>query len=885
MSVGGTSSTDVYLAGADKGSGPLVFHFDGKAWTELQTGVSGDLWWVHAFTGGPVFFAGANSLLLRYDGNTFERLPVPGLARQTIYGVWGTSPTDVYAVGGAAGREGFIWHYDGQSFTPVDLPQDTPRTTNGEVPGLFKVWGQGDDVWVVGGAGTILHKKGSGAFTNVPSGMADTLFTVSGDQTRVVAVGGASNGEAVLGSASGFANASPQAAGLLQGVDVAPSGDVWASGEKGLMYSLQNANFVQVDHGLPLTVGSLHATWVDDVGGVWSVGGNVLTASLDQGAVIHYGAQIPALPYIPGPEAGTDAPPPVTCPQSVIDVAKDKSIARRWDEQTLASIRRDVPRPTVHARNLYHVSAAMWDAWAAFDNVAEGVFVREKQTSSSVDAARAEAISYAAYRVLLDRYTTAIGGATDVACYRAVMQALGYDPDDKTDTGATPRALGNRVGEAIIAKGAVDGSDQSKNYADPNPYVPVNPPLVVDDVGTTLNDPNTWQQLNLSVAQTQNGIILPAGIQGYIGSQWGSVVPFAMTRVSDQVPWHDAGPAPVVDAQMTSYIQEVITRSSELDPSDPAMMDVSPGAYGNNSLGANDGTGHALNPITNQPYASVMARRGDFGRALAEFWADGPSSETPPGHWNVIANLVADSPNFGFQLFGTGTPLDPLSWDVHVYLAVNGAVHDAAITAWDLKRRSVSVRPISLVRWMGAMGTLPTVPGVIETITDASSAPGERHAHLALYKGETAIYAWRGEPADRKTQVSGAGWIRAVDWMPYQRRTFVTPAFPGFISGHSTFSRAAAEVLATLTGSPYFPGGLAEYVLPQDKWLTFELGPSADVHLQWATYYDASDQAGQSRIWGGIHITADDFAGRNLGSLVGKDAVALAAQYFNGTAP
>jgi len=289
--------------------------------------------------------------------------------------------------------------------------------------------------------------------------------------------------------------------------------------------------------------------------------------------------------------------------------------------------------------------------------------------------------------------------------------------------------------------------------------------------------------------------------------------------------------------------------------------------------------------VTGAPYASQVVRRADFLRAAAEFWADGPRSETPPGHWNVIANLVADSPSNTFKLYGTGTPLDALSWDVHVYLALNGAVHDAAITAWDLKRRSMTVRPISLIRFLGKNKTLPIVPGLIEEITDASSAPGQRHAHLALYKGELAIKAWRGEPCDRKAQVSGADWIRAVDWMPYQRRTFVTPAFPGFISGHSTFSRAAAEVLVALTGSPYFPGGLGEYVLPKDTWLTFEVGPSADIHLQWASYYDAADQAGQSRIWGGIHISADDFAGRKMGSLVGTDAVTLAGKYFTGTAP
>jgi hypothetical protein len=133
--------------------------------------------------------------------------------------------------------------------------------------------------------------------------------------------------------------------------------------------------------------------------------------------------------------------------------------------------------------------------------------------------------------------------------------------------------------------------------------------------------------------------------------------------------------------------------------------------------------------------------------------------------------------------------------------------------------------------------------------------------------------------------VSGVEWVRAVDWITYQRRTFVTPAFPAFISGHSTFSRAGAEVLASLTGSPYFPGGLGEYVAPKDTFLTFEKGPTTEVRLQWASYYDASDEAGQSRLWGSIHIPPDDYAGRRLGHQVGLDAVSLATKYFDGTAP
>jgi hypothetical protein len=178
---------------------------------------------------------------------------------------------------------------------------------------------------------------------------------------------------------------------------------------------------------------------------------------------------------------------------------------------------------------------------------------------------------------------------------------------------------------------------------------------------------------------------------------------------------------------------------------------------------------------------------------------------------------------------------------------------------------------------------LPLVPGLVEVVTERSSAPGAEHAHLAGHDGEIAIRAWRGNPEDPATDTAGVGWILATEWVPFQLWTFVTPAFAGYVSGHSTFSRAAAEVLTAFTGTPYFPGGLFEATVPAES-LQVELGPSRDVVLEWATYYDAADQAGVSRLYGGIHIAADDFGGRRIGSECGKGAWALARRYFDGSA-
>jgi hypothetical protein len=343
------------------------------------------------------------------------------------------------------------------------------------------------------------------------------------------------------------------------------------------------------------------------------------------------------------------------------------------------------------------------------------------------------------------------------------------------------------------------------------------------------------------------------------------------------------------------------------------MIDISPATIGNNPAlpttpadyrtfynlfdGGDSSQGHALNPVTNLPYTPQIVPRGDFARVLAEFWADGPSSETPPGHWFTIYNKVSDHPSFTTQLGGQGPALDPLEFDVKAYLALGGSLHDAAVTAWGIKGAYDSIRPVSAVRYMSMLGQssntnlpsyhpqgMPLVPGYIELITAESAAPGQRHEHLAAHINKVALRTWRGPdfitvPA---TDVAGVGWILGEEWWPYQRPTFVSPPFPGYISGHSTYSRTAAEVMTLLTGSPYFPGGMGEFLAPQNQYLVFEDGPSVNVTLQWATYQDASDQCSLSRIWGGIHPPMDDIPGRFIGQIVGPDAFTLATRYFDG---
>ncbi len=604
----------------------------------------------------------------------------------------------------------------------------------------------------------------------------------------------------------------------------------------------------------------------------------------------------------------------------------EHSVARLWNEVMLDSIRHDLARPTVHARNLYHTSAAMWDAWAAFDPSADQVLHHEHMTADDVQAAREEAISYAMYHLLRERFLNSPAHDFAFPEYDALMNELGYDTSYDGTVGDDPASLGNRIAQTVIDYGLQDGANEANNYASLF-YEPINPPLLPEFPGNPdIIDTNRWQPLALDFFIDQSGNPIPTGYPDAIGPEWGNVNPFSLNQHDlqlyqrdgfDWAVWHDVGAPPHIngtpeeDFRYKWSFQLVANWSSHLDPSDGVMIDASPASVGNAMLpqvadeldfydeleGGDWGQGWDVNPVTGQPYEPQIVYRGDYTRILAEFWADGPNSETPPGHWYTILNYVGDHPLHEDRFMGRGPILPKLEWDVKSYLALGGGMHDAAVACWSIKGYYDYIRPISAIRSMCDHGQcsdpdLPSynpaginlVPNYIELVTAETTAPGQRHEHLAGNEGKIALRAWRGPTYinNPDTDVAGVGWILAENWWPYQRPSFVTPPFPGYISGHSTFSRSAAEIMTLLTGSPYFPGGMGEFEAPMNEFLVFEDGPSMDVTLQWASYRDASDQCSLSRIWGGIHPPADDIPGRRIGLVIGPEAFTEARRYYNG---
>ncbi|MFN2118168.1 MAG: vanadium-dependent haloperoxidase [Candidatus Promineifilaceae bacterium] len=244
--------------------------------------------------------------------------------------------------------------------------------------------------------------------------------------------------------------------------------------------------------------------------------------------------------------------------------------------------------------------------------------------------------------------------------------------------------------------------------------------------------------------------------------------------------------------------------------------------------------------------AGISAGLTDRQKVIAEYWADGPRSETPPGHWNALAHGISERDKLG------------IDEDVKLYFALNAAVLDAGIAAWDAKRAYDYVRPVSAIR--------------------------------DLYAGKI-IEAWSGPNR-------GTAQIPAENWQPYQQATFVTPPFGEYVSGHSTFSAAAAEVLTRFSGSNVFydgdtvlyyedfnqdgiPDMLGRHIVPVSGNM-FEGSPAEVVVLQWPTFQDASAEAGVSRRFGGIHFQDADLRGREMGKEIGAQAYEMAERFWNG---
>jgi hypothetical protein len=457
-------------------------------------------------------------------------------------------------------------------------------------------------------------------------------------------------------------------------------------------------------------------------------------------------------------------------------LAAQHSIAREWNEALLKTMQEDLSRPHVQARNIFQFSVALYDAWAAYDDEAETYMLGKNINGYScpckalpkpldVEAARREAMSFAAYRFLLARFSNSPQNTVAVSRFRDILKKQGYDVRNySTDyTSGSPAALGSYIAQCVLQMGGQDGANETNNYADPD-YRLLNPPLEVIAPGPGKGvDPNHWQPLKLNSAIDLDGYpILECnclgrsastlldsldangrrkftGTQSFQGSSWGQVLPFALKRQDRKIYhrdghnyflYHDPGKdffprLDTLNGTGTSRDYQwnyslVAAWSALLNPEDTTQWEISPRGMGNvqrypqnlvelpdfysPQTGRDPGLGHALNPRTEQPYISKYALRGDYIRAAVQYWAEGPNDETPPGHWLSLLNYINDQPALVKKFNGKGRLMNDLEWDVKTCFTLGAALHDAAITSWGIKGWYEGARPITALRFMAARG-------------------------------------------------------------------------------------------------------------------------------------------------------------------------------------
>ncbi len=461
---------------------------------------------------------------------------------------------------------------------------------------------------------------------------------------------------------------------------------------------------------------------------------------------------------------------------TVATAPSSTNVVIQWNNAALQAIRTTNPGPTVASRALAIMHTCMYDAWTPYDSNAVPTQPNNGISKKSivVNSDMTNSISYAAYRALMDLFPT------QATIFNSLMQSLGYDPNNTSTDTNTPTGIGNVAANAVIGYRHNDGSNQLGNlnqgapYSDYTGYVPKN-------TYNQINDPNAWQPLQVP---TSTGSTV---IQKFLTPQWGQVTPFALTS------------------------------SSQFRPPGPYLY------YSSGSSQQNQNYINQANTIF-----TYSAGLNDLEKAIAYYWANGPHSETPPGHWNLLAQVVSQTHNYD------------TSMNVKLFFALTNALLDAGIACWDCKRACDSVRPITAVHF--------------------------------LYTGQQ-IQAWGG---------IGQGTVSmdGSQWMPYQEAIVVTPPFPEYVSGHSTFSAAGAYILQKFTGTDSF--NYSSTVPAGSSVIEPGIAPSTNITLSWAAFTDAANQAGLSRQYGGIHFNKGDLDGRVLGANVGAVVWNKAQSYING---
>ena len=517
-----------------------------------------------------------------------------------------------------------------------------------------------------------------------------------------------------------------------------------------------------------------------------------------------------------------------------IDIEKtQQSVASKWINSALEAVASEEGEslgPTGSSRAYGILGTAMYDAWSAFDPAISSLEADGFLSVGTLDnllpatqANKTEAVSYAAFNVLSDLFPT----PSSVQSFEDTLRSFGFDPNNNSSSLSTAAGIGNATSESLLAWRRQDGSNQLNDYADTTGYLPLNSAEIRSTV-------DTWLPENIPVDA------LPSDpdfreTQVPLHPHWGTVTPFALDSADEFRP---VSPEPFLldPAASLNLTEKTITRA------DGTEVAISKSLIGKD-----------INPAFIEQTEKLVEVSADLStmpegerqKLIADFWEDPAGTPYPPGTWLRIAQKVAEKEN------------PDLDEDVKLFFALGNAVMDAGIATWEAKYFYDYARPIRVVRDLGALG-------LIGEDTDGD--------------GVNEIEAWAGPGL-------GTQRIDVTEFLSYQRPNNPAPPFPEYTSGHSAFSGAAAELLALYTDSDQLilgdgSVGLSVDFLPGSSRIEPGAVPDETITLSWSTFSEASDEAGISRIYGGIHFDDGNLNGELLGRQVGEKVFARARRLF-----
>ncbi|MCG3133410.1 MAG: hypothetical protein HMLKMBBP_00567 [Planctomycetes bacterium] len=299
----------LYVCGAADAEGGIFLRGAPEGFVRIPTGKDEDFWWTTGIPGDGVWAVGTNGACVVYDPATGDVTDRPTGVASTLYGVWGASASEVWAVGvgpQSSGLRPTLLRWDGQAWAPALVPPTA------EGAALYKVWGTAaDDVWACGTLGVLLHFDGV-AWTHVPSGTSSTLLTVHGASPRI-AVGEVLTAHVVErndrpGAVGSWQEvALPPDARSAAGVFVPERGDAWACGYFGTVMRRTARGWKLVTDAPAGTGIDLHAVHVDGAGGVWIAGGDIFDGG--SGTLLYRGPRTPPTTIVPQARFAEDVAP------------------------------------------------------------------------------------------------------------------------------------------------------------------------------------------------------------------------------------------------------------------------------------------------------------------------------------------------------------------------------------------------------------------------------------------------------------------------------------------------------------------------------------------------------------------------------------------------